>query len=42
MADAPEVFALAGARIYVSGHRGMVGSACARRLAAGGAVVLTA
>ena len=32
-----EVFALAGARIYVSGHRGMVGSACARRLAAAGA-----
>jgi GDP-L-fucose synthase len=42
MADAPEVFALRGARIYVSGHRGMVGSACARRLAAAGAEVLTA
>ena len=37
-----EVFALAGARIYVSGHRGMVGSACARRLAAAGAEVITA
>jgi GDP-L-fucose synthase len=37
-----EVFALAGARIYVSGHRGMVGSACVRRLAAAGAQVLTA
>jgi GDP-L-fucose synthase len=42
MADTPEVFALAGARIYVSGHRGMVGSACVRRLAAAGAQVLTA
>jgi GDP-L-fucose synthase len=42
MADAAEVFALRGARIYVSGHRGMVGSACARRLAAEGAEVLTA
>jgi GDP-L-fucose synthase len=37
-----DVFALPGARIYVSGHRGMVGSACARRLAAAGAEVLTA
>ncbi len=37
-----EVFGLAGARIYVSGHRGMVGSACLRRLQAAGAEVLTA
>jgi GDP-L-fucose synthase len=37
-----EPFALAGARIYVSGHRGMVGSACVRRLQAAGAEVLTA
>jgi GDP-L-fucose synthase len=37
-----EGFVLRGARIYVSGHRGMVGSACARRLAAAGAEVLTA
>lgn len=37
-----EVFALAGARIYVSGHRGMVGSACVRRLQAAGAEVITA
>ncbi|BDG70899.1 GDP-L-fucose synthase [Roseomonas fluvialis] len=37
-----EVFALAGTRIYVSGHRGMVGSACVRRLEAAGAQVLTA
>ena len=42
MADTPEVFALRGARIYVSGHRGMVGSACVRRLEAAGAQVLTA
>jgi len=42
MPDAPDAFALRGARIYVSGHRGMVGSACARRLAEAGATVLTA
>ncbi len=36
------VFPLRGARVYVSGHRGMVGSACARRLAAEGAEVVTA
>ncbi|WP_305011883.1 GDP-L-fucose synthase [Roseomonas sp. HF4] len=36
------VFRLRGARIYVAGHRGMVGSACVRRLAAAGAEVLTA
>ena len=39
---AEDIFPLAGRRIYVSGHRGMVGSACARRLAAEGAQVLTA
>ena len=39
---AEDIFPLAGRRIYVSGHRGMVGSACARRLAAEGAEVLTA
>ena len=39
MAD--EVFPIAGRRIYVAGHHGMVGSACARRLAAEGAEVLT-
>lgn len=38
----PEVFRLRGARIYVAGHRGMVGSACVRRLAAAGAEVVTA
>jgi len=35
-------FPLAATRIFVAGHRGMVGSAVARRLAAEGAVVLTA
>ncbi len=39
---APEVFRLRGARVYVAGHRGMVGSACARRLEAEGCEVLTA
>ena len=37
-----EVFRLQGARVYVSGHRGMVGSACVRRLEAEGCEVLTA
>ncbi|NMJ42855.1 GDP-L-fucose synthase [Roseomonas sp. JC162] len=32
---------MAGRRIYVAGHRGMVGSACARRLTAEGAEVVT-
>lgn len=39
---AEEVFALAGRRVYVAGHRGMVGSACVRRLVAEGADVITA
>lgn len=44
--DAPapasaEAFPLKGARIYVAGHRGMVGAACATRLAAEGAEVIT-
>lgn len=38
---APEIFPLRGRRIYVAGHRGMVGAACARRLAAEGAEVVT-
>ena len=42
MSDAAEIFPIRGARIYVAGHRGMVGSACVRRLAAEGAEVLTA
>lgn len=39
MADA---FPLAGKRVYVAGHRGMVGAACARRLAEAGCEVLAA
>ena len=39
---AEDVFPLAGRRIYVAGHRGMVGAACARRLAEEGAEVVTA
>lgn len=35
-------FALAGRRVFMAGHRGMVGSACVRRLAREGAEVLTA
>src|ERR1700752_3126385 len=31
-----KIFDLAGKRIYVAGHRGMVGSAIVRRLARGG------
>lgn len=42
MSDAREIFPIAGARIYVAGHRGMVGSACVRRLAAAGAEIITA
>lgn len=38
---AEDIFPIAGRRIYVAGHRGMVGSACARRLAAEGAEVVT-
>jgi GDP-L-fucose synthase len=38
----PGVFPLRGARVFVAGHRGMVGSACVRRLAAAGADVVTA
>jgi len=35
------VFPLAGKRVWVAGHRGMVGAAVARRLAAAGCAVLT-
>ncbi|MEP6869361.1 MAG: GDP-L-fucose synthase [Novosphingobium sp.] len=41
MSDAPQ-FALTGRRIYVAGHKGMVGSAVVRRLAAEDCTVLTA
>jgi GDP-L-fucose synthase len=37
-----EPFALAGRRVFVAGHRGMVGSAIVRRLASEACVVLTA
>jgi GDP-L-fucose synthase len=43
MADgAPLLFPLAGRRVFVAGHRGMVGSALVRRLARTGCTVLTA
>ena len=42
MAEAPILFPLADRRVYVAGHRGMVGSALVRRLARSGAHVLTA
>ncbi|WP_035691837.1 GDP-L-fucose synthase [Azospirillum halopraeferens] len=40
--DAAEPFVLTGRRVWVAGHRGMVGSAIVRRLEADGAAVLTA
>jgi len=40
--DGRKVFPLAGKRVYVAGHAGMVGSAVARRLAASGVAVLSA
>ena len=39
---APVIFPLKGRRVFVAGHRGMVGSAIARRLAAEDCEVLTA
>jgi GDP-L-fucose synthase len=42
MADIPPIYALAGKRIFVSGHKGMVGSALVRRLARERCEVLTA
>jgi len=42
MAEAPVVFPLAGRKVYVAGHRGMVGSALVRRLQQSGANILTA
>lgn len=41
-APAVDLFPLAGRRIFVAGHRGMVGSAIVRRLAGEGCEVLTA
>jgi GDP-L-fucose synthase len=40
-ARAAELFPLAGRRIFVAGHRGMVGSAVVRRLAGEGCEILT-
>ena len=37
-----EIFSLRGARVYVAGHLGMVGSACVRRLQAEGCEILVA
>ena len=37
-----EIFPLRGARVYVAGHLGMVGSACVRRLQAEGCDILVA
>ena len=42
VAPAAEIFPLRGARIYVAGHLGMVGSACVRRLRAEGCEILSA
>jgi len=42
MPDAPIAFPLAGRKVYVAGHRGMVGSALLRRLARAECEVLTA
>jgi len=39
---ADSIFPLAGKRIFVAGHRGIVGSAIIRRLAREDCVVLTA
>ncbi|MGH6973690.1 MAG: NAD-dependent epimerase/dehydratase family protein, partial [Stellaceae bacterium] len=39
---APVIFPLAGKRVLVAGHRGMVGSAVVRRLGNAGCTVLTA
>jgi GDP-L-fucose synthase len=41
MAGTREIFSLAGRRVLVAGHRGMVGSALVRRLAHDGCTVLT-
>lgn len=41
-AKPPDVYELAGKRVYVAGHRGMVGSAIVRRLAAEDCEILTA
>jgi len=40
--EAPVLFSLAGKRVWVAGHRGMVGSAIVRRLASENCEILTA
>lgn len=42
MTDASKTYDLHGKRVYVAGHRGMVGSALVRRLASEGCEILTA
>ncbi|MEZ5997555.1 MAG: GDP-L-fucose synthase [Hyphomonas sp.] len=42
MANAAPVYELAGKRVFVAGHRGMVGSAILRRLQSEGCTILTA
>ena len=42
MSDSPALYSLAGKRVWVAGHRGMVGSALIRRLARENCVVVTA
>jgi GDP-L-fucose synthase len=42
MAEAPVLFPIAGRKVYVAGHRGMVGSALVRQLERHGANVVTA
>ncbi|HUB97848.1 MAG TPA: GDP-L-fucose synthase [Stellaceae bacterium] len=41
MTEAPVTFPLAGRKVFVAGHRGMVGSALARRLERAGCDILT-
>jgi GDP-L-fucose synthase len=41
MTQSPEAYALAGKRVWVAGHRGMVGSALMRRLAREGCEIVT-
>jgi GDP-L-fucose synthase len=41
MPDSQPIYALAGKRVWVAGHRGMVGSAIVRRLAGEGCDILT-
>jgi GDP-L-fucose synthase len=41
-AATPRIFELSGRRVYVAGHRGMVGSALVRRLRSENCTILTA